>query len=54
MEKGSVPEIRATLRLCHSSGEGRSRKAKGAGFEREVMEHSWEREGKKRIEMRGE
>jgi hypothetical protein len=28
-EDKNSPEIRATLRLCHSSGEGRERRAKG-------------------------
>lgn len=29
MGRRNSPEIRATLRLCHSSGDGRERRAKG-------------------------
>jgi hypothetical protein len=46
MEK-SVPEINATLRLCHCSGVGKSRKAKGVVSGMEVMDHERE-DGRKK------
>jgi hypothetical protein len=39
-----MPEIRATLRLCHSSGGGRLTMAKGVGCARVVMSQSFEKD----------
>ena len=42
LEERKWPEIRATLRLCHSSGGGKPRRAKMEDLAKAAMVYSWE------------